>query len=176
MSQNTSRRKLTPRDHLRVAFSRDRQQHAEHAAALQQQLTQDHQREVATRQREAAVRQRITDGLQAQTTLEQQMWTLAHRLAELDGHVIRDALDHDDALDVLQAQLLTTVQELTKQQRFSDALSQQQLTTERQQKQFATDEQRIQQQLIAALTKLSAPKKVTIQRNARGKITSAEVG
>ena len=173
---NTSRRKLSPRDYLRLAHSRESAQRFEHEHGLHQHFNDEQQREAQAQQREAHTRQRIADGQQAQATVEAQIWTLAHRLADLNGEVVRDANDAVDAHDALEqqlqtlrAQLLTTVQELVKQQCFADALSQQQLTTEQ-------DGQRLQQQLLDALTQLLRPKKVTIQRDKNRKIIGAEVG
>ena len=155
-------------DRLRAAHERLNAERAEHATALRQQLKQEEQRE-------ATSKQRIADGLQRQQdqaadlrALQQELKTTRRQLTELDGQVARDA-----ALRLLRQQLIYLHQQLTKQKQFTDdALEQQQLTTSQQQQ----DQEQLQQQLIDALTRLAAPRRVTITRNAAGKIVGGEVG
>lgn len=155
------------RDHLRVAHARENRLRLEHATAVRQQLTQEEQRETASKQR-------IADGLQAQQdqaadlrALRQELKTTAQRLIAADQDVRTDA---HNVLQLLNQQILETQERLARQQLTADA-QQDQRSADLQQ-QLAT----MQQQLLDAVTQLLRPKKVTIQRNVAGKVIGAKVG
>lgn len=167
---NTSnRRKLTTRDHLRLAHVRVSQEQAEHAHALQRELDAEQQREADAQQREAHTRQRIADGIQQQQEqaiglqeLQDDLTLTRSQLVELDRTVTHgDQLLRQHLLAVLDPlQQLQQLQQQTQQDQSTDL--QEQLST-------------MQRLLVDALAQLGRPKKVSIQRNERGKISGATV-
>lgn len=172
MPARTERRKLSPRDHLRLAHSIESAQRFEHEHGMLRLLTED-------QQQEATARQRITDGIQQQQNqaadlegLSADMGDLSIELQDMqnDLTLTRRQLVHLDGMvshgDTLLRQhvlaVLDPLQQLQQRQQDRSTDLQDQLST-------------MQRLLIDALAQLGRPKKVTITRNERGKISGATV-